>query len=243
MSADETLDAPPAPVNDVGGAGFSCVGACTYVNNTFTYLTKPADAASSYVVSDIVLSGAIVEGIPGSTAGANAEVLAESAVVPDSVGSAESNVGTISAFQFVSAVTTDLTFAGAFDAYLRAALIGNLDGESANSEIGWTVNLRNAGTGALFSWSLTEDDDWVTSSISTSFPGTDFEEAFGGDFSVSTTGNFLQAGGLYQLTINHTALADSRASLVAVPAPLALMGAGLLLLGGIQRRRMRSAAV
>ena len=46
VTQDETLVAPPVLINDVGGAGFSCVGACTYANNSFSYLTKPADAAS-----------------------------------------------------------------------------------------------------------------------------------------------------------------------------------------------------
>jgi hypothetical protein len=247
VTQDETLQAPPAPVNDVGGAGFSCVGACTYVNNTFSYLTKPADTAASYVVSDIVLTGALVEGIPDGSGGviptgANAQALAESAVLPDGVGSAESNVGVNSSFEFVSQVDTDLTFSGSFDAYLRAALI-DLEGFSANAEIGWTVSLLDVTDGAIFTYNLASDDDWLTGNLSTTIPNTDFESgSFGGAFSASTTGGFLKAGNAYQLTVTHAVVADSAAVAVAIPAPLALMGAGLLVLGGLQRKRNRDAA-
>jgi hypothetical protein len=241
VTQDETLLAPPVPVNDVGGAGFSCVGACTYVNNAFTYLTKPNDTASSYVVSDIVLTGSIVAGLPGDL-GADAQILAESAVLPDRVGSAESNVGTASEFSFVALTNTDITFSGEYLAYLRAALIGGLTGDIARASIDWEVSLIDNTAGREFSFDLQDFAGYERRLVSTQVPGTDDEITFGGAFSGSTTGNFLTAGNQYTLTISHSGIADSKASRVAIPAPLALIGAGLLVLGGIQRRRSRSAA-
>jgi hypothetical protein len=238
------ITAPPA--DDVDGAGFSCLGACAYGNNSFTQLTQPNDAVASYVLSDIKIDGAIIGGIPGQNPPGRARAIAESVTIPNDVGSGESNVGVNAEFNFISNVSTDLSFSGDFDVYMRAALLG-VDGVTANGSVGWTVALSDNTTNDLFAYNIASDDDWLVGNVSTLVPGADVERDFGGSFGADTIGvkgvgnPFLVAGNQYTLTITHTAVADSEASLVPMPAPLALFGIGALALAGLSRKQVKKA--
>lgn len=224
-------------VSDLGNNGFSCVGDCaSYANNSFTYLTKPSDVpGGSYALNDVRLTGAIIDIGNPSALGSDAYALAESALLPTGVGTAQGNVGLVASFKIISNFTGDIKFSLDYEAYLRAALI-NVVGTSANARIGWVLSIDSLNDGDLYSFNLANDDEWVRSNIGTTVAGQDREASFSGTAGGQTKNNFFKAGQEYELTITHDVLADSQA--IPTPAPLALISFGLLALGATMRRRI-----
>ena len=229
LSNDQVVDGSDF---DMLTPGYSCVGDCAYTNNSFTHLIKPSDLpGGSYVVNDLFLTGTSIQ-LPGQpvTTGANAEIMAESAVAPNDVGSAEGNVGLNASFVFIANADDTLNFDFNYDAYLRAALL-DVDGVTANASIGWTLSLVDETDDTLlpYNFDISMDEDWLLSSVSALNPGQDREFAWSGTGSGSAT---LIEDHTYSLTITHEALADSEAIVaVPAPAPLALVGLGLLAFG------------
>jgi len=233
-----------------GNVGFACVGACSYANNSFAYLTSPANLGpgdGSYAVGDILLEGAIVS-IEGAPAGADAQSLAESAVNPNDVGSSDSNVGLQGQFTFTAQDDFDLVVTGAFVKYLRAYISSDLDGVVADAQAGWDFSVSRVlgdSTADDFSYSIESDPDYGPSNRSANAPGNNFVSGTNGDFGFDTVG-FLGAGvpyftmgSVYQVTITHQTVANSEASFTAVPAPgpLGLVALGLFGLAGLHKKR------
>lgn len=226
--------------SSLGNEGFSCVGDCSYVNNSLSHLGAGDNlTGGSYAVNDIGLSGSVIA-IPDVTpSNASAFVLAESAVLPGSLpgneGSAQGNVGVSATFEVISQFTGDLGFSFDFDLFLRSALLGEMDSGSALANVNWALNIRKNNGGANREFTLGGNDQEFQKSISTNTVGTDFSVNNTGSFAGATTNNFFQSGEEYTLTIAHTVLADSES--VPVPATLALVGVGFVGLGFAARRR------
>jgi len=215
----------------------SCVGACTYVDNSFSYLTKPMGTpAGSYSLGDAHLTGASVD-FPGfPLPDVTARTLAETALSSGShVGSSPgNNLGITTNFTFIadSTMTVDISYSA--DAYVRAYLSSDVMGINALAFTTFTVTILNTTTGSnVLTHAPTELN--AGAARTATIPGQDFEYVLAG-FGVSDSFAVVK-GNTYQLSINHVSATD--AEVIPEPGSLAILGAGLLTMGLIRRRKRR----
>jgi hypothetical protein len=227
-------------VTSGGNNGFACVGNCSYTDDSFSYLTKPNDLlVGSYALNDLNLIGSAIDfsnGQDPTWTGATAVGLAESAVNPTNTGTAQGNVGLFGDFTFTAGFTGDLNFRFDYAAYLRAALV-NVEGQTADASLGWSLNVRQVGNSSHnFNYDISTDLGLTSISTTTLF---DDDFAKNGTVEVSTNNDFFVTGNIYQITIKHLNEANSTA--VPSPAPLALIGLGILGMATTLRRRNKIA--
>lgn len=214
----------------------SCVGACAYVDNSFSYLTKPTGTVTSYALGDAYLTGASVN-FPGlALPNVTAETLAEAALSGGTqVGSASgNNLGVQTNFTFIASATGTIDIKYSADAYVRAFLSGDTMGVQANGSINFTINVFNETTGAVV---LAHQPSEINAfaARSATIPGQDFEYSLAA-FAISDS--FAVVGGnQYQLTIDH--VSDANAEVIPEPASLAILGVGLLSMGLVRRRKRK----
>lgn len=212
----------------------SCVN-CTYVENSFSYLTQPTIGSPNYALGDNLLSGAIVN-IGGPTPDADAKTLAEANVETRNgeASASGNNVGVQGSFEFTALATNTIYLDFLATGYLRAMLSADVSGVSADAGYNWNFTVRNVSQGNALVLNYAPND--LNNNISATVPGDDFEvtslnaSVFGTSFSVVT-------GDRYQLTIDH--VSDANAHTIPTPAPLALMGLGLFGLAWTQKRKVK----
>lgn len=235
VSNDNSAPASPAGL-DVDN---SCVGACAYVENSFSYITQPTDATSTYAVGDVLLTGSSVN-FPGLDApDADAKLLAEVSLEPgDNIGtSSGNNVGVTGRIEFISSITAGVQVDYLADIYIRALLSADLNGLDSNASSSFSINILNTTTGASV---LNYSPNAVNTGRSATIPGDDFEYSLTDYSDPDTAARTFQivAGNRYQLTIDQAA--DANSTVVPLPTPLLLMGVGILALGSTRRLRKAS---
>jgi hypothetical protein len=249
VSIGNGIDAP------VDGSGVfdvdhACLGACTYVENSFATVADGADAASTYVVGDVLFTGSSVNvtddfasdnGLPSSNLPDGVgTTLAEVSLTGEGSGtSAGNNVGATGSFTFVAGADMDIRVDFVIDVFLRAFLSNSVQGTLATSSFVFNVKVSEDGVncGGDFQPACPLDLG-LTSSVGVSEAGDDsvldVTSVNGGLTDAQRT--FSVTGGeTYQITI----LQQSNANATVVPAPgsLALMGLGQLGLASYKRRR------
>ncbi|NIB43153.1 PEP-CTERM sorting domain-containing protein [Pseudomaricurvus alkylphenolicus] len=212
----------------------SCVGACPYGENDFSsFLTKPTLPAGNYVVGDALLSGASVN-FPGVVLpDVTAETLAEVGLKTGVGTAAGNNLGVQTSFSWIAGATGTMHYSYIADAYIRAALTPDVAGTQANASIGFTLTVTNSTLGGALVHAHEPLAINGAASRSSTVPGDDF------DYSVVATGfsgSFaVVADQRYQLTIDH--FSDANAEVIPEPASIAILGAGLLGMGMVRRRK------
>jgi hypothetical protein len=208
--------------------------------NDFQQTAPPP--SGTYVLSDNLLEGAAIN-FPGAppTTGADASTRGDVALLSENNGSAQTNLGLNTTFEFVLNMDKQVRFAFDYENYLRAFVSDDLDFDSdASASSNWTVTITGPNN-FNFSWS----PDPLNSTRSTTGPG---DELFQDSGSLNSVDNGpglanLTAGLRYRITIRHTSLADgSLAQVVPVPEPtsIALLGGGLLGLAAMRRRTKKA---
>jgi len=215
--------------------------------NDFSITTPPP--TGNYVVSDNLLQGAAIN-FPGGppTDGADASTRGDVSLLDEDAGSAQTNLGLNTTFNFAlnGNQSRQIRFIFDYNTYLGAFVSNDLDTDSdASASSNWTVTVREAGNNAppLFTWSPTD----LNSTVSTTGPGDESFTASGTAFSSADPGQpgllTLNPGVNYSITIRHTSLADASVGPAAVPEPtsIALLGGGLVGLAAMRRRAKKTA--
>jgi len=254
------LNGSSGPTGSVQSSGFapvvdapqSCIGACTFAENTFTPVSPPPTA--TYARSDSLLAGQPLAGTPAPV-GANASTIAVTSLNTDGTGGSASDILLTSGFTFVA--THDINQAGfTFDAttFLQAwTAPGTTSPTSAGAGFKWELTLVDAVTGdTLIDWipngdtasgrqdglNVTAEGCNLSANASATFdqPSPPTQNCTG---SFAATSNVvLLAGHRYTFTIDHH-VSSQATEVTAVPEPgtLALLSVGLIGFGWASRKR------
>jgi len=228
-----------------------CLGACPFANNDFSHHVAPP-VLSQYSRGDALLSGNALT--PG---GANASTLGETSLTGASVGSSSATLGVSAEFSF--SLTSDQRVRFAFNAlpYLFTFLDTNTaDPRIAQASLSWNIEIdlinADGSRTQVFNWSPdgilgtgitggTELGDPCTLNTTRAVlsPGTSQYNPGACNGYLAET-DLLLASNTYSLTLHHDSFSNAAFTAptqVPEPGTMLIMGAGLLGLGLVQRRR------
>ena len=153
-----------------------------------------------------------------------------------SVGSASgNNVGVTGRINFIAAITAGVLIDYTADLYVRALLSADLIGVDSNASTSFSINIINVTTGGQTV--LNYAPSALNTGRSATVPGDDFEQSLVGYVDGDTAARTFQIvqGNQYQLTIDQAS--DANSQIIPAPAPLLLIGIGVLGLGAARRAR------
>jgi hypothetical protein len=197
------------------------------------------------------LSGTIIDGLGAGAAGATAQTVAETQLIKNDKGIANSNIQLNAGFDFTltGAGVVGFTFDTTGGLHAMQNPENNVPPSNAQASVNLTITIiDNDNNGDLvFSWSPdgkinnatlandSADDANLNDTLPATFAGNNFTRNLGGAFSATSLGA-LTNGVSYSLAINHTSDVQA-ASDIPEPGSLALLGLGLLGLGARKFRR------
>jgi hypothetical protein len=207
--------------------------------NDFQQTAPPP--TGNYVLSDNLLEGAAIN-FPGAppTTGANASTRGDVSLLglgDSDNGSAQTNLGLNTTFEFVAAQDFDILFTLDYDNYLRAFVSDDLTFESdASASSNWTLTIT--GSDIDYNWTPAP----LNSTRSTTGPGNELFQDSGSLNSATDEGLASLTGGeRYRITIRHTSLADASVGApIPEPTSIALLGGGLLGLAAMRKRAKKA---
>lgn len=213
-----------------------CAGPCPTGQNNPLPIAIPG---TNFGHADELLTGSSIASNGGPAPGANALTRADAGTISspnDANGS--SNVGTSTTFRF--SVTDPGFMTVEFDAipFLQAFVsAGAAQDSNANASLHWNINILDLTTGStLLSQSPSEINQ--SRSATDGAPANVFYNPGLGTFSYSfTTTSTLVIDHDYQLTIGHETEANALQQEVPEPGTLAVLGAGLMGMSLVIRRR------
>jgi len=227
-----------------------CLGACPFANNDFSHHIAPP-VLSQYSRGDALLSGNALQ--PG---GANASTLGEVSLTNAAVGSSSATLGVSAEFSFSLTNSQSVRFGFNALPYLFTFLDSNTaDPRSAQASLSWNIEIDqiNAdgsrtqvfnwspdGTaGGIFGGTEMSDPCSLNTTRAVLSPGTSqYNPGLCSGYLAET--GVLLAANTYSVTLTHSSFANAHfAAPTQVPEPgtMLIMGAGLLGLGLVQRRR------
>jgi len=217
----------------------SCVGACGYVENSFSYITKPTGASADYALGDVNLLGASVN-FPGvTTADVVARTLAEVSLTgPTNIGSASgNNLGANGQVTMLltAGFTGDFRVDFSADLYLRALLSADEMAVEADASVGFSISIIDTTTGLDVFGAGGFSPNVLNDGRSATVPGQDFEHTLAYVCGAGCGAFSMIAGRDYQVTIDQHS--DANATLIPEPDSIVLLGLGLLIFSAFRQRQ------
>lgn len=206
---------------------------------------NPLPATQTFSYSGASLSGNILD--IDSNGGAGVDVFLDNTVSIQgtSTGSAQSNTGLSVTYGF-NVTSSGLSIEIAFNASSIFNQLIEKTGEAAETAYKWSLLLEKSGEGTVLSWTPnaaptgTLAGTVFSSPFNLNPPSTNVNNPLFNKHLVNPSQSFeietgLLTAGTYQLTIGALSKADAKA--IPEPTSLALLGLGLLGLGGVKARR------
>ena len=219
-----------------------CVGApCPPIGeNNFTPFAAPPPVPGNFGYADQRLVGSSIT-INGTPAGARAQTRAQASTNTNmQTASGDSDVGSSTTFQFTLGESDTMTVS--FDATpYAAAFISEEAGptSNANARMSWAINIVDLTTGAsVFQFAPADINGRAIVSRTDGDTGLPQYNRDMETFSFLATTPLLNAGTMYQITVQQSTLANAlQQEEVPEPATLAIVAAGLLSMSLTLRRR------
>ena len=227
---------PDLPVQCAGP-----VGACASIPANFAPVPTPVVAApGTFGYADQDLDGASITILPpfgSQAAGATARTRADAALQVDGIASGNSDVGTSTTFSFTLSNDAQMTIDFTGIPYTQAWVSpGAGPTTNANARLSWSINIVDDTGTTVHSFAPSELNELALVSRTDGAPGVTTYNPGANLFSSTTP--LLDAGRVYQLTIQHNTLANVlQLQEVPEPAALAIFAIGLLGMGALRRRQ------
>lgn len=212
-----------------------CAGPCPVGPDIYTPIPIPG---TNFAHADEMLTGSSIASNGGPAPGANAMTRADAGTVSspnDANGS--SNVGTSTTFRFSVATPGSMTVE--FDAipFLQAFVSPGAAAQSnANSSLNWNINILDLSAGGAALISAAPMALNQSRSATNGAPANVIYNPGMSSYSF-TTSTALLTGHDYQLTVSHSTEANALQNEVPEPGTLAVLGAGLMGMTLVIRRR------
>ncbi|MES2759544.1 MAG: EDSAP-1 family PEP-CTERM protein [Pseudomonadota bacterium] len=215
------------------------VGAAARAENDFAPFARPAFEDAGYSSADQNMAGAMIAGADGG--GALLQLRADASLT--GAGAAMANSGLVGATTFTFELGADEFMTISFDALaFTQAFLTDSDGAAigASAHLAWSISVRDLSTGAtVFTFQPEQLNAMGNVSRSGGLTGATTYDPGWQSFAATT--GLLTGGDTYQVTIAQSTFASALQSQpMAEPGTLSGIGAGLLAMAALSRRRRRA---